>query len=84
MKNFKSVVNAVKAHGRCLLKGFGRMVFGAATAGLIAISVYGFVMVTTETGWDAVSDFVASSASMVVALTCTYTMGGHVKKGAKR
>lgn len=84
MKDFKRVVNAVKAHGRCLLKGFGRMVFGAATAGLIAISVYGFVMVTTETGWDAVSDFVASSASMVVALTCTYTMGGHVKKGAKR
>ena len=84
MKDFKRMVNAVKAHVRCLLNGFGRMVFGAATAGLIAISIYGFVMVTTETGWTAVSDFVASSASMVVALSCTYAMGGHIKKGAKR
>ena len=84
MKNFKSVVNTVKAHGKCMLKGFARMVFGAATAGLIAVSIYGFVMVTTETGWNAVSDFVASSASMLVALSFTYAMGGHAKKGAKR
>jgi hypothetical protein len=84
MKNFKRVVNTVKVHGKCLLKGFGRMAFGAATAGMIALAVYGFVMVTTETGWTAVSDFVASTALMLVALSCTYAMGGHAKKGAKR
>ena len=84
MKDFKSVVNTVKVHCKCMLKGFLRMVFGAATAGLIAISVYGFVMVTTETGWTAVSDFVAATASMVVGLSCTYAMGGHAKKKGTR
>ena len=84
MKDFNRMANTIAAHVKCLLKGFVRMVFGAATAGLIAISVYGFVMVTTETGWIAVSDFVASAASMLVALSCTYVMGGHAKKGAKK
>ena len=84
MNDFKSVVNTVSVHCKCMLKGFVRMVLGAATAGLLAISVYGFVMVTTETGWTAVCDFVAATASMVVGLSCTYAMGGHAKKGAKR
>ena len=84
MKNFKSVWMVIGFYCRCLLKGLARMLFGTATTGLFALAVYGFVMINCESGWTAVCEFVASVATTVVALICMFTMGGGVKKGAKR
>ena len=73
----------VKFHSMILWRGFCRTVYGAAVAGLIAMAIYGFVSVKTETGWTAVCDFIASCATMVVALANMYLMGGRKKGGTK-
>ena len=74
----------VKFHAKIAWRGFYRTLYGAAVAGLLAMAVYGFVSVTTETGWTAVCDFIASCATLVVALLNMYLMGGRKKGGAKR
>ena len=72
----------VKFHARIAWRGFYRMLYGAMVAGLMAMAIYGFVSLTNETGWVAVWDFVASCATMLVALSNMYWMGCN-KKGAK-
>lgn len=83
MGNFNSVCKVISSIGSCLLKGFFRMMFGAMTAGLFALAVYGFVMITSEAGWTAVCEFVAAIATSVVALACMYSMGCPRKRGAR-
>ena len=78
----KKAWKAVKFHAKIAWRGFYRTLYGAAVAGLLAMAVYGFASVTAETGWTAVCDFVASCATMIVALLIMYLMGGK-KKGAK-
>ena len=78
----KKALQAFKFHAKIALRGFCRTLYGAAVAGLIAFAIYGFVSVTTETGWTAVCDFIASCATLVVALLNMYVMGCK-KKGAK-
>ena len=84
MKDFKSVVRTIGYHGKILWKGFIRMLFGAATAGLLGLAIYGFIMVPSEDGYVAVCDFIGAIASTAVALSCVYVMGAGKKKGAKR
>ena len=84
MKEFNRIINIVRYHGKILLRGFTRMVYGALTAGLFALAIGGLIMITTESGWVAVSEFIASICTMVVAVTCMYAQGGGVKKGAKK
>ena len=72
----------VKFHLRIMWRGLCRTVYGAAVAGLIAMAIYGFISVTTETGWMAVCDFIVACATLIVALSNMYLMGGR-KKGAK-
>ena len=78
----KKAWKAVKFHAKIAWRGFYRTLYGAAVAGLLAMAVYGFVSVTTETGWAAVCDFIASCATLVVALLNMHLMGG-CKKGGK-
>ena len=78
----KKAWKAVKLHTKIAWRGFYRTLYGTAVAGLIAMSICGFVSVTSETGWTAVCDFIASCATLVVALSNMYFMGGY-KKGAK-
>ena len=78
----KNVWKAVRLHAKIAWRGFCRTLYGALVAMLIAMSIYGFVSVTTETGWTAVCDFIASCATLIVALSNMYLMGGR-KKGAK-
>ena len=84
MNKIKRVVKLIRFHGKILLKGFLRMMYGAGTAGLFAMAIYGLVMIPTESGWTAICDFVASAATISVAMTCMYAQGAGVKKGAKR
>ena len=78
----KKAFAKAKFHLRIIWRGFYRTVYGAVVASLIAMAIYGFVSVTTETGWTAVCDFIASCATLIVALSNMYLMGGR-KKGAK-
>lgn len=78
----KRAWKAVKVHAKIAWRGFCRTVCGALVAGLIVMAAYGFVSVATETGWTAVCDFIASCATLVVALSNMYLMGGR-KKGEK-
>ena len=80
----KKAWKTFKFHAKIAWKGLYRTLYGAAVAGLIALAVYGFVSVATETGWMAVCDFIASCATLVVALLNMYLMGGRKKGGAKR
>ena len=80
----KKAWKAVKFHAKIAWRGFYRTLYGAAVAGLLAMAVYGFVSVTNESGWTAVCDFIASCATLVVALLNMYLMGGRKKGGAKR
>ena len=84
MKDFKSVAKTIWHYTKILWKGFKRTVYGAATAGLIALAVYGLCMIPSEDGYVAVCDFIASTATMVVALSCMYAQGAGYKKGARR
>ena len=78
----KKAWKTFKFHAKIAWRGFYRTLYGAAVAGLLAMAVYGFVSVTTETGWTAVCDFIASCATLFVALLNMYVMGCK-KKGAK-
>ena len=78
----KNACKTVKFHAKIAWRGFCRTLYGSVVAGLIALAIYGFVSVTTETGWTAVCDFIASCATLVVALSNMYFMGCR-KKGTK-
>ena len=84
MKDFKSVVKAIWHHTKILCKGLKRTVYGAATAGLIGLAVYGFWMIPSEDGYIAVCEFIVATCTLGVAMACAYAMGGNYKKGAKR
>ena len=81
--NFKKFMGEVKFHAGIVLKGFIRTIYGALVAGLLAIAVYGFVSIQGESGYIAVGDFVASSATLMVALWNVYAMGMK-KRGGKK
>lgn len=81
-EKFKIILAKVIFHASILFRGLCKAVYGAAITGLIVFSVYGFVAVSSETGWTAVCDFIASCATLVVALGNVYLMGSR-KRGAK-
>lgn len=77
---FKKVVRLIAYHGKILLRGFIKMLFGTLVAVLMAVSVYGFVMIPQDKGYNAVFDFAVAAACMVLAMGCVYVMGGRCKK----
>lgn len=64
-----------KKKSRIVLRGLVRMVCGVAIAAAYAVSVLGFVMTHTESGYLAVLDFVASMAALAAAVAGSYAMG---------
>ena len=66
-----------------LTKGLRCMVFAIFTAGMFAVSVLGFIKVTSVTGYLAVGLFVASVLSMVTAIIFLYALGIIVKAPAE-
>ena len=79
----KKAWKTFKFHVKIAWRGFCRTLYGAAVAGLIALAIYGFVSVTTETGWTAVCDFIAACATLIIAIANMYLMGGKKKGGTK-
>lgn len=82
--SFKRMSRVIGYHFQILAKGFIKMLWGTMTAVAIGSAVYGFMMVPTEGGYVAVSDFLVSTLTMIVALGCMYIMGGKCKKEAKK
>ena len=80
MKDFKSAAKVIGSHCKIALKGLARMVFGTGTTGILALAIYGFVTVSSESGWAAVCDFVAASALLFMGLICMYVQGGSGRK----
>ena len=79
--NFTKALDQVKFHTRIVARGLARSIYGSLAVGLLAIAIYGFVQINTESGYTAVCDFIASCATLVVALCNMYVMG---KKGRGR
>lgn len=71
--------NTFKFHARIAWKGFYRVLCGTLIAALLAISVYGLIVISTENGWAAVADFILSTGLLVLSGLCIYGMG----KGGK-
>lgn len=84
MKDFEKAMKVAKFYSKVVLRGFVRMVVGAAVAGLFAMAIYGFVMIDKESGWTAVCDFIAAIATTTCAMSGMLFIGGGIKKGAKR
>ena len=71
--------NTFKFHARIAWRGFYRTLCGALIAAMLAVSVHGFMVVSTENGWAAVSDFTLSVGMVALSGICIYGMG----KGGK-
>ena len=71
--------NTFKFHARIACRGFYRVLCGALIAVLLASSVCGFIVVSTENGWAAVTDFILSVGVLAISSVCIYGMG----KGGK-
>jgi hypothetical protein len=80
--DYRKTLSWVKHLAITTLRGLVRTIYGALIAGLIGISLYGFIAIEAETGYIAVFDFVASCATLMVAVCNLYVMGG--KKHGKR
>ena len=81
-EKIQKTIAKVRFHTKIVVRGLLRMLYGASIAGLIGLSVFGFVCITRETGWAAVCDFVTSCATLFVAALNIYVMG-RPRKAAK-
>lgn len=72
----------VKFHARVLWRGFCRTVYGSLIALLIAMAIYGFVSITSKTGWAAVWRFVVACVLLEEGIGNMYFMG-RKKTGAE-
>ena len=72
---FQNAMAHASFHVSILVRGFARTLFGALIAGLIGIAIYGFVSIANEGGYIAVFDFIASTATLLVAVCNMYCLG---------
>lgn len=74
-KDINKVTRCAYRHGKILLRGLIRTLYGALTAGLAGVAVTTFAAIPMEGGYIAVCDFIAAVATMMVALCCIYDSG---------
>ena len=83
MEKFRNAMEPASFHARILLNGLVRTIYGSLIAILVGVSIYGFMSIGNETGYTAVCDFIASVATLVVALCNMYSIGKKRKGGKK-
>ncbi len=79
---FQNALEKASFHANVLFRGFARTLFGALIAGLIVTAIYGFVSIAGESGYIAVFDFIASTATLLLAVCNMYCLGK--KRGGKK
>ena len=80
MSNSKNAAGFIAYHGKILLRGLVKALYGAAVTGLFGLAAYGFLMIPKEGGYVAVCEFVGAVATMVLAFCCAYSFGGRKKR----
>ena len=70
----RALANA-KFHLRIMWRGFCRVIYGTVVIVLIAMAIYGFVSVTTKTGWAAVWRFIVACVFLTEGLINMYFIG---------
>ena len=79
-KKFGKGIGRVVYHSKILLRGLAKTLYGTMVAGLVGLSVYGFVMIPTEGGYTAVCEFVVASLTLGMAVGAMYAFGGRRRK----
>lgn len=79
----KEIFRTISACAKVFVRGAIRTAYGAATAGLIGLAVYGILAIPGEQGWTAVCDFVATAATIGLALVSIYWQGMNKKRGVR-
>lgn len=79
----RALANA-KFHLRIMWRGFCKIVYGAAVAGLIAMAIYEFISVSKVTGWISVFKFFIACALLVEGLGQIYLTGSNKKIGSRK
>lgn len=80
---FQNAMITAGFHASILLRGLGRTLYGALIAGLFGIAFYGFASIANEDGYIAVFDFIASVATLAVAVCNMYGFGFKKGRGKK-
>lgn len=83
-KYYKKAIRLIAFHGSILLKGFIKMLYGTTMTMLATVAVYGFARIPSEGGYIAVSSFLLSTCTMLVALGGIYLMGINAVKESKK
>ena len=83
MVDVRNAVQEMAYHVKVLVRGFGRVVYGTAVAGLFGLAAYGFLMIPEEGGYIAVCEFILAMATLVVALNGMYACGARHKKNGR-
>lgn len=81
--DIRNAVREIAYHVKILVRGFGRVVYGTAVAGLLGLAVYGFTAIPAEGGYVAVCDFIGSMATLIIALNGVYACGARRKKNGR-
>ena len=83
MDKIKTFLANASFHASVLLSGLARTLYGSLIAGLIGVSIYGFISIANEDGYIAVFDFIASVATLTVAVFNMYCIGKKKRSGKK-
>ena len=71
----KNALANAKFHLRIMWRGFCRTIYGTMIALLIAMAIYGFVSITSKTGWAAVWRFVVACVLLAEGIGNMYFIG---------
>lgn len=77
----RKAVGMIIHHGKILLRGLAKTLYGTAVSGLAGLAVYGFVMIPTEGGYVAVCEFIVAALTLGIAVRAMYVFGGRKRKG---
>jgi hypothetical protein len=80
---FQNAMITARFHASILFKGLARTLYGTLIAVMFGVSFYGFVSIANEDGYIAVFDFIASVATLVVAVCNMYCIGLKKRSGKK-
>ena len=77
-----TIWNRLAYHGKVMLRGAAKTLYGAAVAALVGLAGYGFATIPAEGGYAAVCEFMVALLTLSVAFGGMYTFGRrkHKKK----